>query len=130
MLEAIDGPPALLAAMCSKAGIHAIPVSGNTTVNQQAIRESGKFKRYATSTTAFQISYSKYSGESLDTATQLRPANIFTSSVDHEARARLISEMDILRSHQEENERKIRELTGEENTLRKAFQEFMTKKKR
>ena len=128
MLDAIDGPPALLAAMCSKAGIHTIPVSQSATVQQQAIRDSGKFKRYATSTTAFQISYSKYSGESLDTATPLRQATIFTSSVDHEARARLISEMDDLRSNQEENERKIRELTAEENGLRKIHQEFTTKR--
>lgn len=128
MLDAIDGPPALLAAMCSKAGVHAIPVSQSATVQQQAIRDSGKFKRYATSTTAFQISYSKYSGESLDTATPLKAASVFTLSVDHEARARLIAEMDDLRSNQEENERNIRELTAEENDLRKIHQEFLTER--
>ncbi|GJJ69205.1 structural maintenance of chromosomes protein 5 [Entomortierella parvispora] len=128
MLDAVDGPPALLAAMCSKAGIHAIPVSQSASVHQQAIRDSGKFKRYATSTTAFQISYSRYSGESLDTATPLKSANVFTSSVDHEARAKLITEMDDLRSNLERNEHTIHDLTKEEKDLRKTYQEFTAKR--
>ncbi|KAG0052724.1 Structural maintenance of chromosomes protein 5 [Gryganskiella cystojenkinii] len=128
MLDVIDGPPALLAAMCSKAGIHSIPVSRSPTVQQQAIRDSGKFKRYATSTTAFQISYSRYSGESIDTATQLRPAQMFTSSVDHEARSRLISEIDQQRSTLEGHESKIRDLTAEERNLRKTYSDFTAKR--
>ncbi|KAI8597989.1 hypothetical protein EDD21DRAFT_310024, partial [Dissophora ornata] len=128
MLDAMDGPPALLAAMCSKASIHAIPVAENSSVDFQAIRESRKFKRYATSTTIYSVSYSRHTGEALDTATQLRPAQIFTASVDHEERARLIREVDKMRSTLEQNESQIRELTAEENSLRKVHQEYLSKR--
>ncbi|KAG0313305.1 Structural maintenance of chromosomes protein 5 [Dissophora globulifera] len=128
MLDAIDGPPALLAAMCSKAQIHAIPVSEAASVDFKAVRESKKFRRYATSTNLYTVSYSRHTGEALDTAAQLRPAQILTASVDHEERARLIREVDDMRSTLEQNETLIKELTAEENTRRKVHQEYMVRK--
>ncbi|KAG0284961.1 Structural maintenance of chromosomes protein 5, partial [Dissophora globulifera] len=106
MLDAIDGPPALLAAMCSKAQIHSIPVSEAATVDFKAVRER----------------------EALDTAAQLRPPQILTASIDHKERARLIREVDDMRSTLEQNETLIKELTAEENTRRKVHQEYMARK--
>ncbi|ORZ06802.1 P-loop containing nucleoside triphosphate hydrolase protein [Lobosporangium transversale] len=128
MLDSLDGPPALLASLCSKAGIHSIPVSESSNVDFKAIRDSKKFKRYATSTTVFTITYSRHTGEAMETATQLRPAQIFTASVDHEERARLIRDVDDIRSRLEQSEGRIRDLTAEENVLRKKHQEYVAKK--
>ncbi|KAG0363943.1 Structural maintenance of chromosomes protein 5, partial [Gamsiella multidivaricata] len=128
MLDAIDGPPALMATMCSKGGIHMIPVADTPNLDFQAIRESRKFKRYANSTTVYSVTYSKHTGEAMDTATQLRPAQIFTASVDHEERAQLIREVDQMRSTLEQNEGKVRNMSGEENGLRQAYQELQSKK--
>ncbi|KAF9109450.1 Structural maintenance of chromosomes protein 5 [Mortierella sp. AM989] len=128
MLDAIDGPPALLAALCAKSGIHSIPVSENNNLDFKTIRESRKFKRYATSTTIYTISYSRHTSEAMEQASQLRPAMIFTASVDHDERNRLIQQVDAARSKLEENERAIREYTAEENSLRKVHQEYTTKR--
>lgn len=122
MLDAVDGPPELLAAMCSKASLHSTPIAESATVDFQAIRESKRFKRYATSTNAYALTYSRHTGEAMDTAAQLRPAHVFTASVNQEERARLIREVDRMRSTLEQNEGRIRELTASENTLRKAHQ--------
>ncbi|KAF9356085.1 Structural maintenance of chromosomes protein 5 [Mortierella sp. NVP85] len=128
MLDAIDGPPELLAAMCSKAGLHAIPIADSPTVDFQAIRDSKRFKRYATSTTSYIVSYSRHTGEAMDTAAQLRPAQVFTASVDQEERARLIREVDGMRSELEQNESRIRDLTANENAQRKTHQGYLDKR--
>ncbi|KAF9987172.1 Structural maintenance of chromosomes protein 5 [Modicella reniformis] len=128
MLDAVDGPPALLAAMCSKAFMHAIPITERSTIDFQAVRESKRFRRYATSTMAYTLSYSRHTGEAMDTAAQLRPAQIFTASVDQEERTRLIRQVDDMRSILEQNETRIRELTAEESAVRKVHQEHLEKK--
>ncbi|KAI1294565.1 Structural maintenance of chromosomes protein 5 [Mortierella claussenii] len=128
MLDSVDGPPSLLAALCSKTSIHSIPVSVNASLDFQAIRERKQFRRYATQSTMYTITYSRHTGEAMDTAAQLRPAQIFTASVDHDERARLIREMDDIRSRLEQSEGEIRALTAEENSLRKVHQEYMAKR--
>ncbi|KAI8346052.1 hypothetical protein B0O80DRAFT_407246 [Mortierella sp. GBAus27b] len=128
MLDIIDGPPELLAAMCSKAGLHATPIAESSTVDFQAIRDSKRFRRYATTAASYVVSYSRHTGEAMDTAAQLRPAQIFTASVNQEERARLIREVDDIRSALEHNEGRVREMTAKENTLRKAHQELTEKK--
>lgn len=64
----------------------------------------------------------------MDTAAQLRPAQVFTASVDQEERARLIREMDGMRSELEQNESRIRDLTANENAQRKTHQGFVDKR--
>ncbi|KAF9429322.1 Structural maintenance of chromosomes protein 5 [Entomortierella beljakovae] len=128
MLDAVDGPPALLATLCAKCAIHSIPVSESTNIDFQAIRSSKRFKRYATSSAMYTITYSRHTGEAMDQATQLKPAQILTASVDHEARSRLIQEVDNLRSTAERNELQIRGFTAEENELRKIHQEYVSRK--
>ncbi|KAF9981515.1 Structural maintenance of chromosomes protein 5 [Mortierella antarctica] len=124
ILSALEGPKELLAAMCAKAGIHSVPYSESANLDFKAVRDSRKFKRYATSTTSFSIMYSRHTGEALDTATPLRPAQIFTASVDTEERNRLIREIDEIRSSLNANEVRVRDLTAEDNNLRASHQEI------
>ncbi|KAF9166857.1 Structural maintenance of chromosomes protein 5 [Mortierella sp. AD011] len=128
MLDAIDGPPALLATLCAKCGINSIPVSENNNVDFKAIRQSRKFKRFATQTTMYSISFSKYTDELMETSTQLRQPQFFTASVDHDERARLIQSVDDLRSALEKSEDQIRKYTAEENSLRKEHQGYISRR--
>ncbi|KAF9183789.1 Structural maintenance of chromosomes protein 5 [Haplosporangium sp. Z 767] len=128
LLDAVDGPPALLAALCSKSGLHAIPYTGGSDLDNQAVRMSKLFRKYATATTIFSISYSRHTNEPMDTASQVRQAQVFTASVDHEERAQLIRDIDNMRATLEANELKIREFTMEENNLRRHFQESATRR--
>ncbi|KAF9347906.1 Structural maintenance of chromosomes protein 5 [Mortierella sp. AD094] len=128
MLDTIDGPPALLAALCAKCGINSIPVSENNNVDFKSIRQSRKFKRFATPTTMYTISFSKYTDELMEMASQLRPAQFFTASVDHDERTRLIQAVDNLRSVLEKSESQIREYTAEENALRREHQEYTSRR--
>ncbi|KAG0300469.1 hypothetical protein BGZ99_003782, partial [Dissophora globulifera] len=93
-----------------------------------AVRESKKFRRYATSTNLYTVSYLRYTGEALDTAAQPHLVKILTASVDHEERACLIQAVDDMRSTLEQNETLIKELRAEENTRRKVHQEYMVRK--
>ncbi|KAF9209114.1 Structural maintenance of chromosomes protein 5 [Haplosporangium sp. Z 27] len=128
MLDSIDGPPALLAALCAKSNIHAIAVSEGSNLDSKSIRESRQFRRYATLTTMYTISYSRFTQEAMEQSSQLRPAQLLTASIDHDERNRLIQAVDEMRSKLETSERQIREYTAEENALRKEHQEFVSKK--
>ncbi|KAG0205803.1 Structural maintenance of chromosomes protein 5 [Mortierella sp. GBA30] len=128
ILDVLEGPRELLAIMCSKAYVHEIPYSESATLDFKAVRDSRKFRRYATSTTAFSISYSRHTGEAMDTATSLRPANVFTASVDTDERDRLIQEIDGMRTSLAQNEGRVRQLTTDDKKLRESHQGYEEKK--
>lgn len=128
VLDAVDGPAPLLAALCSKASIHAVPVSESQSLDLKAVRESRLFRKFSTLQDAYTVSYSKYSGEPIQTSTSLRRARLLTASVDQQERDRLIREVDNLQSVQKESEDKIRRLTAEENDYRRQYQESLEQK--
>lgn len=128
VLDAVDGPAPLLAALCSKASIHAVPVSESHNLDLRAVRESRLFRKFSTLQDAYTVSYSKYSGEPIQTSTSLRRARLLTASVDQQERDRLIREVDNLQSVQQESEDKVRRLTAEENDYRRQYQESLEQK--
>ncbi|KAF9428893.1 Structural maintenance of chromosomes protein 5 [Podila epigama] len=128
MLDALDGPAPLLAAICSKASIHAVPISGKSNLDLAAIRESRLFRKFSTLQDSYMITYSKYSGEPIQSASSIRRARLLTASVDQDLRNRLIREVDELQSTQLEVESKIRKLTTEENEHRSLYDENASKK--
>ncbi|KAG0036191.1 Structural maintenance of chromosomes protein 5 [Podila clonocystis] len=128
VLDAVDGPAPLLAALCSKASVHAVPVSESQNLNLRAVRESRLFRKFSTLQDAYTVSYSKYSGEPIQTSTSLRRARLLTASVDQQERDRLIREVDTLQSVQQESEDKVRRLTAEENDYRRQYQESLEQK--
>ncbi|KAI9239774.1 MAG: hypothetical protein BYD32DRAFT_410198 [Podila humilis] len=128
VLDAVDGPAPLLAAMCSKASIHTVPVSESQNLDLRAVRESRLFRKFSTLQDVYTVSYSKYSGEPIQTSTSLRRAKLLTASVDQQERDRLIREVDNLQSVQQESENKIRQLTAEENDYRRQYQGSLEKK--
>ncbi|KAF9299963.1 Structural maintenance of chromosomes protein 5 [Mortierella antarctica] len=128
VLDAVDGPAPLLAALCSKASIHAVPVSESHNLDLRAVRESRLFRKFSTLQDAYTVSYSKYSGEPIQTSTSLRRARLLTASVDQQERDRLIREVDSLQSVQQESEDKVRRLTAEENDYRRQYQESLEQK--
>ncbi|KAG0086782.1 Structural maintenance of chromosomes protein 5 [Podila epicladia] len=128
VLDAVDGPAPLLAALCSKTSIHAVPVSESHNLNLRAVRESRLFRKFSTLQDAYTVSHSKYSGEPIQTSTSLRRARLLTASVDQQERDRLIREVDNLQSFQKESEDKVRRLTAEENDYRRQYQESLGQK--
>ncbi|KAG0258653.1 Structural maintenance of chromosomes protein 5 [Actinomortierella ambigua] len=129
-LDALEGPPTLLAALCSKAQLHQVPMTRSTNLDFEAISRSRQFKRYLTSTASYVISYSKYTKEAMDTKRTLRPAQILTASVDHELRARLLREIDEARSKQEEAEKDVQRLQKDDSTWRIKYDALETERRR
>ncbi|KAF9972521.1 Structural maintenance of chromosomes protein 5 [Actinomortierella ambigua] len=129
-LDAIEGPPTLLAALCSKARLHQVPLTSKTNLDFEAISRSRQFKRYFTSSASYTISYSKYTNEAMDTKRTLRPAQVFTASVDHEQRARLVRELDEIRSKLEAAEEDVKRLQKDENSWRIKYDALETEKRR
>ncbi|KAF9922433.1 Structural maintenance of chromosomes protein 5 [Linnemannia zychae] len=127
ILDILEGPPTVMAYLCSKANIHQVPLTDRNDLDTRAIRESEIFKRYATMNNMFNFATSRHSKEVIETVSQIRPAKLLTASVDKALTERLIRRVDELRGILQEREGNIKELTAEENRLRKIFTEYTEK---
>ncbi|KAH7032081.1 hypothetical protein BKA57DRAFT_497617 [Linnemannia elongata] len=127
ILDAVEAPPTVLAVLCSKANIHQIPLSDRNDLDSKAIRDSGKFRKYATLTNVFSINISRHTKEAIETSSQIRPAQVLTTSVDPVERERLSRSVDELRGQLNEREGNIKELHAEESRVRKIYTEFADK---
>ncbi|KAG0349469.1 Structural maintenance of chromosomes protein 5 [Podila humilis] len=122
VVDALEGPSALLATLCSKAGIHSVPLSDAPNLDLKAVRESRLFRKFSTLQEACTVSYSKYSGEPIQTSTPLRRARLLTASVDQQERDKLIHEVDNLQNSQTESEEQIRRILKDEEQARMAHE--------
>ncbi|KAG0236867.1 Structural maintenance of chromosomes protein 5 [Actinomortierella wolfii] len=129
-LEAVEGPPTLLAALCSKTQLHQVPITGRNNLDFEGIARSRQFKRYLTSSALYVITYSKYTKEALDTKRTLRPARVLTTSVDHDLRNRLVHEIDEIRSKLEAAEKSVQQLQKEDGPWRIKFDVLETERRR
>ncbi|KAG0322108.1 Structural maintenance of chromosomes protein 5, partial [Linnemannia gamsii] len=127
ILNEVEGPPTVVAVLCSKAGIHQIPLSDRNDLDSRAIRDSGRFKKYATLTNVFNLATSRHTREVLETSSQIRPAQILTASFDPAQREKLGRRVDELRGLLNEREGNIKNLHAEESRFRKVFTEFSDK---
>ncbi|KAG0277810.1 Structural maintenance of chromosomes protein 5 [Linnemannia exigua] len=127
VLDALEGPPAVLAVLCAKANIHQVPLTDRNDLDTRGIRDSGKFKRYATLNNMFNFATSKHSREVIETSSQINQARLLVTSFDQVQSDQLIQRVDDLRGMLNEREGHIKELTAEEIRLRNSYKEFTDK---
>ncbi|KAF9904767.1 Structural maintenance of chromosomes protein 5 [Linnemannia zychae] len=125
--DALDGPDAVLAVLCARANIHQVPLTDRNDLDTRGIRDSGKFKRYATLNSMFNFATSRHTKEVLETSSQINPARLLTTSFDQAKSEELIKRVDDLRGMLNVHEGHIKELTAEEIRLRKSYEEFTEK---
>ncbi|KAG0216880.1 Structural maintenance of chromosomes protein 5 [Mortierella sp. NVP41] len=127
IIDALEGPAPILAVLCSKVQAHLIPVTDRNDLDFKAIRESGVFRKYATLNNVFQINTSKYTKEIMETSSHIRQANILTAAFDQVQHDTLVTQVGEQRGSLLDREANIKELTAEENRLRKTHVEFTEK---
>ncbi|RHZ89185.1 hypothetical protein Glove_18g107 [Diversispora epigaea] len=119
LLDQIDAPPTLCTAICNEAQFHRIPVArSESDVDHKNIERLFEFRKYIAGDTSYSITASKY-GRRLKQSytTRIRPARIFTNTINVESKRILESQLNEIQSKLKENENSLYKLKSEERQL-------------
>ncbi|CAG8478217.1 10797_t:CDS:10 [Diversispora eburnea] len=119
LLDQIDAPPTLCTAICNEAQFHRIPVARNESdVDHKNVEKLFEFRKYIAGDTSYSITASKY-GRRLKQSytTRIRPARIFTNTINVESKRILESQLNEIQIKLKENEQSLYRLKREEQQL-------------
>ncbi|CAG8597007.1 13762_t:CDS:10, partial [Acaulospora morrowiae] len=122
LLDQIDAPPMLLTAICDQANFHRIPVArSESDVDHKEILRRPEIKKYIAGDTSYSITSSRY-GKRLNQSytTKIRPARIFTNTLNVDQRRDLERQLQEVQLKWQENDKLINRLRLEETKLNEA----------
>ncbi|CAG8443432.1 2028_t:CDS:10, partial [Acaulospora colombiana] len=132
LLDQINAPPMLLTAICDQANFHRIPVAKNETdVNHNDILRRPEIRKYIAGNTSYSITSSKYGKKLSQTyTTRIRPARIFTNTLNVEQRRNLERQLQEVQLKLQENDRIIGKLRNDEAKLNESVRTLREEKAR
>ncbi|KAJ1654571.1 Structural maintenance of chromosomes protein 5 [Dispira simplex] len=117
-LDMVDGPAAVLVALCELDKLHATPVARGNVDNERVV-DLRVLRQYVANNTLYNVQFSRYGNRLPFVQTMgVRPGVFLGQSANMDHRNRLEDEIDGLRRQLTQNESRIRELKQAENDLR------------
>ncbi|KAJ2776292.1 Structural maintenance of chromosomes protein 5 [Coemansia javaensis] len=127
-LDFIEAPAPVLAALCSRDSLHAIPLALGPVDNER-VERAARFKEYLAAGTRFSVARGRYGSRAATVMTsRVRPqARLLSQGESDEVRAQrdaIRAALDQLRDQAAENERSMARLSAREQKVRNAHRDL------
>ncbi|PJF17084.1 Smc5 DNA repair [Paramicrosporidium saccamoebae] len=127
VLDFIDGPDAVLAALVDIAKVHLIPIAKGP-VDAKGIEKVRMIQKYATSEGSFESRRSNYSDEVATRCTALKNATFFSQSFSDDRKQKLVEQISQRRNEQSRNQERMKRLIQEKEKCEAKYNEHRIQK--
>ncbi|CAG8769760.1 27221_t:CDS:10, partial [Dentiscutata erythropus] len=123
LLDLIEAPPRLQAALCDMSKLHAIPLARNESdINHDFIKGNRAFFKYYAGETSYSVSFSKYGQKFSQVLTnRIRPSKFFTATMNLEEKQELERQLHGFQITLNQSDQSLTSLRKEYGNLQKSI---------